>query len=108
MEADELKEHTDGGCFTQLSTSHSCPTKTYSSMPVFVQRRKDADELKARAQMEAALASSAAGGASWGMSLDDEEEDEGGPAKEVNWRSYVDKHSSNLTDRQTKLLDKIR
>jgi hypothetical protein len=30
------------------------------------------------------------------------------PAKEVNWRSYVDKYGSNLTDRQTKLLDKIQ
>lgn len=59
--------------------------------------------------MEAALASSAAGGATWGMSLDDDEADEeGGAAKEVNWRVYVEKHGGNLTDRQTKLLDKIR
>jgi hypothetical protein len=58
--------------------------------------------------MEAAIAGSAAAGATWGMSLDDDDENEDGPAKEVNWRSYVDKHSSNLTDRQTKILDKIR
>lgn len=73
-----------------------------------MQARKEADALKARAQMEAAIAGSAAAGATWGMSLDDDEGDEEGPAKEVNWRSYVDKHGSNLTDRQTKLLDKIR
>jgi hypothetical protein len=43
------------------------------------------------------------------MSLDDDgAEDEGGPTKEVNWQVYVDKHGGNLTDRQTKLLDKIR
>jgi hypothetical protein len=43
-----------------------------------------------------------------GMSLDTDDDNEDGPAKEVNWRSCVDKHGGNLTNRQTKLLDKIR
>lgn len=73
-----------------------------------VQKQKEADEAKARAQMEAALAAS--DGASWGMGPDAEDDDElgGREGKEVNWRTYVEKHGGNLTDRQTKLLDKIR
>ncbi|KAF8062663.1 SLC4A1AP [Scenedesmus sp. PABB004] len=72
------------------------------------QRRKDADEAKARAQMEAAIARSAGDGATWGMDLGDDGDGAGGGsgAAAVNWRSYVERNS--LTDRQTKLLDKIR
>lgn len=57
--------------------------------------------------MEAALASGA-DGATWGMGPDIEDYEQAGPGQEVNWRVYVDKHSGSLTDRQTKLLDKIR
>eukprot|EP00775_Hariotina_reticulata_P006570 gene6570-6798_t len=73
------------------------------------QARKDADEAKARAQMEAAISGGAGGGGvSWGMGPDAEDEEQGGPEQAVNWRSYVDNNSAKLTDRQTKLLDKIR
>jgi hypothetical protein len=95
-----------------MEAAHACTAVvTHCTAPLIVcdlQARKEADEMKARAQMEAAIAGSAAAGATWGMSMDDDDENEDGPAKEVNWRSYVDKHGGNLTDRQTKLLDKIR
>jgi hypothetical protein len=73
------------------------------------QARKEADEAKARAQMEAAISGGAgSGGVSWGMGPDAEEEQQAGQESAVKWRSYVEKHNATLTDRQTKLLDKIR
>jgi hypothetical protein len=86
------------------------------------QARKEAEEAKARAQMDAAIARSGAGrrprsaagsggggdqGATWGMDTDGVSDDEyDNAAAAVDWRSYIERHS--LTDKQQKLLDKIR
>eukprot|EP00879_Flechtneria_rotunda_P006998 GHRR01007347.1.p1 GENE.GHRR01007347.1~~GHRR01007347.1.p1 ORF type:complete len:746 (+),score=339.15 GHRR01007347.1:207-2444(+) len=71
------------------------------------QAHKAADEAKAKAQMEAALSGGGADGVSWGMMGDDaEDEMKAQNTDNIDWRKYVEKHT--ITDRQTKLLDKIR
>lgn len=63
--------------------------------------------------MEAALTrGAAADGVSWGLRPDEEDDDADGAGQQgragpLDWRSYVDS-GKQLTDRQTKLLDKIR
>eukprot|EP00878_Enallax_costatus_P023914 GHUV01025478.1.p1 GENE.GHUV01025478.1~~GHUV01025478.1.p1 ORF type:complete len:446 (+),score=174.04 GHUV01025478.1:427-1764(+) len=70
------------------------------------QARKAADEAKSRAQMEAALSGAAGDGVNWGIMGDDGDFEAQAAADNINWRSYVDKNK--LSDRQQKLLDKIR
>lgn len=111
-----LKLHNELGFIDQPSTwffTHACQSKRlYCTCLCCIlsplQAQKAADEVKARAQMEAAIGGGG-GGASWGLLGPEAEWEEGqepGSGQGLDWRAYIEKHS--LTDKQNKVLDKIR
>lgn len=87
------------------------PLHRLLALILHTQAQKAADEARARAQMEAALGGGGVGGgdgASWGLMGPDAEWEEGaGPSGEgLDWRLHMEKQT--LTDKQMKLVDKIR